>query len=131
MGYNILKICKYLKENVKRNETLQTNLHLIIIRTREKLFRTMALVVKKVLYLLWPCHKNINFPIVHILSIKDCAYAYQKNTIQRCYVAQTKAKCAHLTTRAVAKFLGIILYDAARTHGERRDRAETFAKKCY
>ena len=47
MGYNILKICKYLKENVKRNETLQTNLHLIIIRTREKLFRTMALVVKK------------------------------------------------------------------------------------
>ena len=54
-----------------------------------------------------------------------------KNTIQRYYVAQTKAKCAHLTTRAAAKFLGIILYDAARTHGERRDRDETFVKKCY
>ena len=55
----------------------------------------------------------------------------KKNTIQRSYVAQTKAKCAHLTTRAVAKFLGIILYDAARTHKGRRDRDETFVKKCY
>ena len=130
MGYNILKICKYLKENVKRNETLQTNLHLIIIRTREKLFRTMALVVKSFVFALAVPQKHKFSHRAYSLHKRLCL-CVSKNTIQRYYVAQTKAKCAHLTTRAVAKFLGIILYDAARTHGERRDRDETFVKKCY
>ena len=85
MGYNILKICKYLKENVERNETLQTNLHLIIIRTREKLFRTMALVVKSFVFALAVPQKHKFSHRAYSLHKRLCLCVSKKhNTAELC-----------------------------------------------